>query len=274
MHYLIPVLTVVGLLSSPHHVRAEEAELEAKKWVEAYNALGGVASISPKDPTRLGIDLRQLQKPLVGLERLKPPTGVREVFIQGFGITDDDVNTLARWKGLERIDLVDAIKVTDKGVKALASLPKLKNLTLTETEVTSEGVNAFSGHQELMDLSVINTFAKKNRVKNIDLERIPKLKVLTFVCEGLTTIKLSQMPKLNSITEYPLELETLEITEAKELTELELQGCSRLKKLTLTDLPKLTKLDLTETMIDSDSVQRFRKAFPNVSVLPKPSTSP
>lgn len=245
-------------------ILAADPSPTAKEWVEQYGKLGGKASLSPSDEPAIGIQKREGQKPLVSLRGLKPASGIRHVGLQGFEVADEDLEALAGWKELEQIDVVDGKKVTDKGVKTLAALPKLRELVLADTAVTAAGVNAFSGHKELARLTVSNTIVE-NRVKSLDLREMPKLKGLTLVCQGMTAVRLTKLPKLEWVADFPPELEQAEVSGAGALTELEFRD-TKLRKLTLSDLPKLESLDLRRTPLGADDVAGIQRALPGVKV--------
>jgi hypothetical protein len=261
------VLFAVALMLGAPAARADDPLPTVKDWVEQYEKLGGKVYLWPpeEDEGTIGIWKREGQKPLVGLKGLKPAAGIRRVALQGFELTDDDVAALAGWKELDRVDVIDAPKVTDKGVKALAALPKLRVLVLADTAVTSDGVNAFSGHKGLTHLTVSNTVVK-NRVTALDLKDLPELKGLVLVGEGMTKLRLTKLPKLEwECVVFPGDLEEAEFSELGSMTQLNFRN-TRLKKLALSGLPKLESLDLRKTQLDADAVAAVRKAFSGVKV--------
>jgi hypothetical protein len=243
---------------------ADEPGPSAKDWVAQYVKLGGKAFLWPSDRSTIGIQKREGQQPFVGLKGLKPAAGIRRVVLQGFEAGDDDLEALVAWTELEQIDVIDGKRVTDKGVKALAAMPKLWELVLADTAVTSSGVGTFSGHKELARLTVSNTIVK-NRVTSLDLKNLPKLKGLVLVCEGMTTVRLTMLPKLEWVADFSAELEEAELSELGSLTELDFRG-TRLKKLTLSGLPNLESLDLRKTRLDADAVAKIQKLFPGAKV--------
>jgi hypothetical protein len=263
MTHAVKLGAVIFLLSSSCSSVADEPAPSAKEWVDRYGKLGGVAVLTP-DELSISIRKREGQKPLVGLNALQPPAGVRCVSLQGFEVADGDLEALAGWKALEEIDVIDGKMVTDKGVKALAALPKLRELVLADTAVTGVGLNAFSGHKELVSLTVSNTIVE-NKVASLDLKEMPKLKGLVLVCPGMTAVRLTKLPKLEWVTDFPLELEQAEVSELGMLTELDFRR-TRLKKLAMSDLPKLEALDLRRTPLDADTVAGIQRSFPSVKV--------
>lgn len=149
-------------------------------------------------------------------------------------------------------------------LRALAALPGLRELVLADTAVTATGVNALSGHKALARLTVSNTVAE-NQVTSLDLKEMPQLEGLVLVCQGLTTVRLTKLPRLVRVFDFPLELERAEVSELGSLTELDFRG-TRLKKLALSGLPKLRSLDLRETPLGADVVARIQMTFPGVRV--------
>jgi hypothetical protein len=243
---------------------ADDSAPTAEGWVGQYVKLGGKAFLCPPDEGTIGIQKQEGQKPIVGLKGLKPPTGIRRVVLQGFEIADDDLVALAAWKDLEGVEVIDGKKVTDKGVAALTALPNLRELMLADTAVTAAGVNAFSGRKELRQLTVSNTIVA-NKVAGIDLKDMPKLQRLTLVCPGMTAVRLTELPLLESVNDLPAELERAEVSKAGALKELDFRG-TKLKMLSLTGVPKLELLDLRKTFLDADAVAGIQQRLPGVKV--------
>jgi hypothetical protein len=233
-------------------------------WVAEYRRGGGEAGVRPDDHRAVWVRRGQDEKVPARLTAVPATVGGRRVLLYGFRVEDADLRAVASWPGLEQVDVIDGKGVTDKGVMALAALPGLREVVLADTAVTAAGVNAFSGHKELANLTVSNTIVE-NRVRSIDLKGMPKLQGLVLVCEGMTAARLTNLPKLEWVTDFPAELEEAEVSDAGRLTELEFRG-TRLKKLSLSGLPKLESLDLRRTPLGGDDVASIQKSFPGVKV--------
>lgn len=234
--------------------------LELEEWIKQYEKLGGITFLNP-DKDCLGIQKREGQKPLISLKGSKP-AAIREVFLQGYEIADEDLEALAGWAGLEQITVVDGKKITDKGAKAVAALPNLRRIVLDDTAVTEAGLNAFSGHKKLIHLDVSN--ASGNKVQNLDLKEMPELQSVVLSFKGMASIRLAKLPKLE-LVEFPLELEQAEISEAGALAELDFRG-TKLKKLVLWGLPKLESLNLGKTPLSAADVAAVQRSVPGAKV--------
>ena len=229
-----------------------------------YQRLGGEAWLLPYDGQALLIRKAPDQKVQVGLKALKPAVGVRRLLLLGFKVEDADLQAIASWHWLEQVEVIDGKQITDKGVKALIALPNLQELVLADTAVTANGVSAFSGHKKLTLLTITNTVVD-NCVKSLDLKELPNLRGVILVCEGLTTVRLTKLPKLEWIGNFPTELEQAELSDLPSLTTLDFSG-TRLKKLSLTGVGKLDSLDLRKTRLDVKIIVEIKKSFPGVKI--------
>ena len=261
-----PILVTVGLLglgSFASHCQDKRSGPES--WVAAYLKLGGQAGLtaSPRDEPTLWVQKRMGQKPLVGLKGLPAP-GVRIVGLQGYEVNDDDLEALADWKDLEELQIVDGKVIGDKGVKALARLPALRRLELIDTSVTGTGVAAFSGHATLTHLTLSNT-TLATRVRTLELKDLPKLEQITLSAEGVTGVRLANLPRLRYVGDFPLDLKTADLSDLGDVTELVFRR-SKLNKLSLSRLPKLDCLDVRDTELDDKAVADLKRANPKVNV--------
>ena len=68
-------------------------------------------------------------------------------------------------------------KVDDRGLKAVARLPRLEVLKLDETKVTDEGLRALGGLKQLRDLSLRGTEVTPQAIADLRRAR-PQLKVV------------------------------------------------------------------------------------------------
>ena len=73
------------------------------------------------------------------LEKMSEFAALREVYLDGTGVTDDGIQHLLELQKLATIDLQNSA-VTDTGIEQLKGLPALKLLLLNGSSVTVEGV--------------------------------------------------------------------------------------------------------------------------------------
>lgn len=118
-------------------------------------------------------------------------------------VTDSGLHFLSRLSLLSELDLTDYTHVTDQGVTQLASMIRLKKLSLSNTQVTDAGLPSLRRLQELLELCLDRTAVTSRGVAAL-VTCLPHLQVLglastqvgdTVVRRGL--VNCSQLVKLN-----------------------------------------------------------------------------
>lgn len=118
-------------------------------------------------------------------------------------VTDSGLSFLSRLSLLSELDLTDYTQVTDQGVSQLATMTRLKKLSLSNTQVTDAGLPSLRGLQELQELCLDRTAVTSRGVAEL-ITCLPHLQVLglastqvgdTVVRRGL--IRCNQLVKLN-----------------------------------------------------------------------------
>ncbi|XP_068604369.1 uncharacterized protein si:ch73-173p19.1 [Brachionichthys hirsutus] len=118
-------------------------------------------------------------------------------------VTDGGLSFLSRLSLLLELDLTDYNQVTDHGVGQLATMTRLKKLSLSNTQVTDAGLPPLCGLQELQELCLDRTAVSSRGVADLVI-CLPHLQVLglastqvgdTVVRRGL--IHCNQLVKLN-----------------------------------------------------------------------------
>jgi hypothetical protein len=238
----------------------------AAAWVAAYQKAGGKAELATgsDDIPGLAIEKRKGQKPLVTLKGVGPAPGIRSVTLQGYEVSDEDLEALSGWKDLERLEVVDGAKVTDKGAKAIGKLPKLRSVGLHDTTITGAGVTAFGKHDSLAHFALTNT-TSEGQVQSLELKELPKLETVTLAGEGITQVVLANLPQLQRVGDFPRSLEVADISGLGRVRELDFRG-TRLKSLSLSDVPLLEALDLRQTELPDGAVAALRNTFPGVKI--------
>jgi hypothetical protein len=254
----------VGALSAEEPV----TDGKATAWVSAHEKAGGKATLSKSGDgeTALSIQKRKGQRPLVSLKGLAPAPGIRVVGLQGYEIADEDLEALAGWKDLREILVVDGVKVTDVGVKAIARLPNLRSVELYDTAVTGKGIATFSGHESLAHLTVSNTIGDGG-VEALDIRDAPKLETISLAGEGVTSIVLARLPRLREVSDFPRSLEVANLSGLGRVKDLDFSH-TRLKSLSLSDVPLLESLDLRQTRLPEGAIEVFGRTYPGVKIRP------
>ncbi|XP_030625124.1 uncharacterized protein LOC115808026 [Chanos chanos] len=118
-------------------------------------------------------------------------------------VTDSGLAFLSRQVLLTELDLTDYTHVTDQGVAQLASMNRLKKLSLSNTQVTDVGLPPLCSLKELTELCLDRTAITSRGVANLVIH-LPHLQVMglastqvgdTVVRRGL--VHCSQLVKLN-----------------------------------------------------------------------------
>ncbi len=99
--------------------------------------------------------------------------------VMGPGLTETDLEQLARLPGISRLGLIRA-RLRDEGLKLLARFPALEHLSLTLTPTTDAGVRHLAGLTQLRSLSLAGT-----QVTDRGLLRLVQ-------CLSLITLELSE----------------------------------------------------------------------------------
>ncbi|XP_055007005.1 uncharacterized protein si:ch73-173p19.1 isoform X2 [Boleophthalmus pectinirostris] len=118
-------------------------------------------------------------------------------------VTDSGMSALSSLTLLCELDLTDYTHVTDQGVRHLCTLNRLRNLSLSNTQVSDAGLPFLQGLQELQDLCLDRTAVTSRGVADL-IVHLPHLQVLglastqvgdNVVRRGL--IRCNQLVKIN-----------------------------------------------------------------------------
>jgi hypothetical protein len=266
MRLLLPVILCgpLGLLIADG--RAKDGDAAA--WLAAYEKLGGKGTLTQSDKggAILSIEKRKGQKPLVSLKGLKAAPGVRHVGLQGFEVDDDDLEALAAWNALERIEVVDGVKVADKGVKAISRLPNLRVVELADTAISDEGIAAFSKHKKLVHFLYSNA-NEAGRARVFELKDMPKLETITLCGEGIHTVALTRLPQLREVCDFPRSVEVANFDGLGRVRDLDFSN-TRLRSLLISDVPLLQSVDVRQTQLAGAAIKVLKANFPEINVKP------
>jgi hypothetical protein len=168
----------------------EEIELNNTPITDA-----GLAHLAGWKLKKIGVEgtkittagLRHLQKSdLTWLDLANTPIGddalawagecpnLRTLKVAGTKISDDGMAKLQGLTHLESLDVGGCTGVTDKGVAALATLPKLGTLWLSGTKITDAGLVELAKMSELADVWLFNTKITEDGLKMLR-KALPKL---------------------------------------------------------------------------------------------------
>jgi hypothetical protein len=150
-------------------------------------------------------------------------------------ITNEGLRTLARLRYLEEIGLAGCVEVNDEGARHLASLPRLKELTLDDSLIGNEGLRV---------LAQIKTL----RMLALPRSKITDKRLSVLYGKPLTGLDLSQ-------TAISSEAIAALLPQLPELRELKLSRTEVGDELipVFEKLPRLEKIDLTMTQATANA---------------------
>ena len=180
-----------------------------------------------------------------------PPTqdAVVELSLNHPAVSDDGLKALVPLKNLAVLDLSTS-KVTDAGMKDVASHKNLISLKLGRTEVSDAGLKELAPLSKLYLLDLTSTQVSDAGMK--DLARLKSLSSLTLGRTNLTAAGLKGLSGLKNLT--MLNLHNTKITD------------DGLKDLA--QLKKLTSLELTGTLMTKPGIAALRRALPKCMINP------
>lgn len=181
----------------------------------------------------------------------------------GAWLRDEHLQSLAVLPQLEALDLSGCPKLTSKGLTALASATRLKELALDNTSLDSAALKALSPLKELRSLRFRST--RVNDEGLVVLAEFPALAELSLGGWQVTEEGLAKLKALKALRRLSLQGASLEgegaaaVGALTDLEELDLKGAqfddaslSRLKGLT-----KLRRLDLSNTNVTDDGLKHL-----------------
>lgn len=223
-----------------------ESGLAVKEWILKYEKMGGKVYFDQSTMT-LGVLKTSDLNRVVDLSRIEPAIGVENIKLQGYQVNVDDLKALIQWKGLKKLSIFDGKNITDDAIASLAKMSQLQSAVLCETSITSRGLSAMAGHAGLEELEISNP-TLNYQSESFRLADLPRLRKLQLNIEGVREVRLSSMPKLQTIEEFPSTLKVVELKDLGMMEELNFDQLS-LQRLELQRLPKLKLLKMKNHLL-------------------------
>ena len=183
-----------------------------------------------KDAERRGLVVRgTVTDTLAGVPHL------RQLFLKDTQTTDECLAAISRLHRLERLYCWDAVQVTDAGVAHLRKLPKLKDVHLSNSQITDESLGVFG--------------------------EMVQMKALSLQQNAFTDRGLARLTKLNRLKELWIDMGPTDITD---------QGLAYLE-----NLQTLEVLAIQDTHATQEGVDKLKLAIPGLKqVLYSAATRP
>ena len=150
------------------------------------------------------------------LKHLNPPDRVHNLSLGLTRVTDDGLQALAEYTGLQWLDLAFT-KVTDVGVGRLKNMTLMKRLSLEGTKITNASLYVVGRMTRLQELDLAHT-----AIDDSGLTQIGRLTDLTTLYLTMTAITDASIPTLSKMTK----LKILDV----EGTGITPRGLARLRK--------------------------------------------
>lgn len=221
--FALPVLVCLCTSAAQSFADDPNSRQARDAAVEAIREVGGIIRMHPAEPSKsetyrvINVDLRkakvgnEILKHVVVLKELTAldlsfsqvdDKGVemishlplREFWLQSTKITDASAKILSEMKSLDFLQL-NATSVSDRFLKDLKPLSKLKDLGLRGTKVTGEGMRHLLKHKKLAELDVYMT-----TVDDFGVEALIECESLKFL--GISATKVTNVVFLH-LAEFP-----------------------------------------------------------------------
>jgi hypothetical protein len=222
---------------------------------EHYRAIGGLAKL------RALVLYNRCSLTDETLALLSPLEALEELQVDGAKITDDGMKAMASLKSLRKCTFFHVLmkeKFTGAGVAHLAELPKLEMFGCGGSSFNDEGMAACAKLPHLRELRIWHTQATDAGVAKLSM--MTSLKVIHLGPQFTPKITDAAVASLASIQS----LETVSVMETRLSWE---KSLGRLK-----ELPSLKLLELHFDEISGEDLARVKSAMPGVKVDWKPPT--
>jgi len=167
--------------------------------------------------------------------------------LAGTSVTDDDLVHLKGLTGLRQLDLSNT-EISGPGLNSVSHLGELKRLILEDTSVDDQQLARLKGLNRLTELNLTNT-----RITDAGLQYLTQF-------TSLRTLKLRNTRISDAGLKHLLELPSLEVLNLTQ-TNITDEGVQRLATLS-----SLKTLDVWETNVSPAGIERLSKALPGCRV--------
>jgi hypothetical protein len=185
------------------------------------------------------------------LHWLGPLPSLREFRAYDSTITDQSLDQISRWRGLEHFEVYGpplrgsyegGAKITDSGIEFLARLTNLREIYLQSLDITDAAAHIISQLSSLETVG-LRYCAGVTDAALIPLARLPRLRHLDLCGSKITDAGIETILKLK-------DLQILELYECPNLTEAGI--------LRLMELPALTQLDIDASSVSEETLKRLK----------------
>jgi hypothetical protein len=172
---------------APVLVLLDTANDAALKKLAQYPAIGAVQIIDARRCTAGGysalkslphlykLSLEHSSLTPAGLTAIAQCAQLRSLVLMDAGLTDATLASLKSLRYLEHLNLNNNPKITDEGLKTLASLERLRSLHLAHTSITNKGLETLKSLEGLRTLNVVQTAVSQKALEQL-AEAMPNLR--------------------------------------------------------------------------------------------------
>ena len=274
---------------------ADDSEDRVEKIITDLGGRCGHENDDPKKPV-VSVHFKGVNVPVSTLAQLKAFKKLTLLSFNQTGLTDQGVKELPALKGVLTLALTRESKVTAGGIRSLASMTQLMELTLIGKNWTDAHLNWISSLTDLRNLQIIDANITDEGAKQMD--SLKTVVSLSLQRANLTDVGVKSFARMEALKDLSLpgtkvtDAATADIAKHRHLEWLDLAetdisdaglerlaALDRLKFLYLTStrvsdaglkplfgLKQLRLLNVSHTKVTEAGIRELRKALPHCKV--------
>jgi hypothetical protein len=185
------------------------------------------------------------------IEQVLAPHAIREMHINGYMLSDDDCDTVARHQSIEDLTLIDT-SLSSKGLKSLLMMPHLRWISIANSDVIDIEVEVQEGSPTVKRIMIVHT-ALRGDVGSI-IASCHNLRHLHAVGRSIDDRFVAGLRQHPSLVE--LRLPDASVSDA----------CIP----AIQEMPSLRTVSLPRDEISPQAIENLRRARPELNVIVRP----
>lgn len=236
-----------------------------QEWVRAYTAQGGKATFNVKSGL---LSIAPIGGTVPG--GILYPKAIAEVALVGVGVRNAHVSAVLKWPGVNTLYLPECTGIDDT-VFPFLKASGLHEIHMHDVYVTASGVSRLSGSKTIRKINIsTREEGKSAALKLTDMDQLKFLSLLNF---NITSVALSDMPKLESIFDSsdlikPKQLRRVEISKLPKLSSLDF-ALAPLDKLVIEDCKSLEEVRIAKGKLSDSDIAAQIRANPKLKIVRK-----